>query len=320
MNPYMHQDIFGFFATLFKRLPLFLQGKLPFEALSSDEVQLIVLSLVAFSSALVGSFLTLRKMAMFANALSHTILLGIIGAYLLLAPPGADFHETIGMKELLVASLISALLTGCLTEFVAKVLKVHKEASIGLVFTSLFSLSVLLVSLIHSNIHMGLDLVMGNADALTLQDIKSVVWVAALNLFCITLCFKELKITSFDASLARTFGLPLGFFHMLLMLLTSLSATSAFRCVGVLMVLGLFVIPSLFARLFATTLLKHLLWAGAVALSAAILGVALSRHMLFVYGLPLSTSGIVVILLVLFYLVGVVLTSTKSSLYSRGFS
>ena len=83
MNPYWGQNFFGFFAVLFQRLT----GQLPLSQLASDEVQLLVLMGVALATVLLGSFLTLKKMTMMANSLSHTTLLGIVIAYLIFFSP-----------------------------------------------------------------------------------------------------------------------------------------------------------------------------------------------------------------------------------------
>src|SRR5580692_7382093 len=102
MNPYWGTDFWQFFAVFGKRMALFATGQLPFSQLASDEIQVLVLILIALSSALVGTFLVLKKMTMLANALSHTILLGIVGAYLLFAQGIGDL--AIDLKTLIIAA------------------------------------------------------------------------------------------------------------------------------------------------------------------------------------------------------------------------
>ena len=80
-NPYHGQTIWGFIFLFIKRMTAALTGQLPFDQLASDEVQVLVLMGVAISSALVGTFLILRRMTMLANSLSHTILMGIVLAF-----------------------------------------------------------------------------------------------------------------------------------------------------------------------------------------------------------------------------------------------
>src|ERR1700722_9961958 len=157
-NPYSDQDFLGFFGVLFSRLLLLIIGKLPFGSLVADEIQMIVLSCVAVTGAMVGTFLVLRKMTMLANALSHTILLGIVVAYLLC--------ESLTIPVLMVAALATGIATTFLTEFLNRVIKLQEDASIGLVFSVLFALGIVLLTLFSRNVHIGTELVMGNVDAL----------------------------------------------------------------------------------------------------------------------------------------------------------
>ena len=120
INPYSDQDFFGFFGTFFSRLFLFLTGRLSFESLVSDEIQVIVLACVAVTGALVGTFLILRRMVMLANALSHTILLGIVVAFLLC--------DTLTLPILLAAALITGIATTFLTEYLNRVIKLQEDA------------------------------------------------------------------------------------------------------------------------------------------------------------------------------------------------
>ena len=111
-------------------------------ALASDELQLLMLLLLAIPSALLGIFISLRKMTMLANSLSHTILLGIVITFLLFHGEGL-----LTPKALLFSSFISALLTAFITESCVKLFRLQNDASIGLVFTALFSLGIILVTL-----------------------------------------------------------------------------------------------------------------------------------------------------------------------------
>ena len=78
VNPYFGKNFFSFLLLFAQRMGSLLTGKIGFSDLASDEIQVLVLALVALASALVGTFLVLKKMTMLANSLSHTILLGIV--------------------------------------------------------------------------------------------------------------------------------------------------------------------------------------------------------------------------------------------------
>ena len=310
MNPYSDSNFLTFFTTLLSRLMQFFSGRLALADLASDEVQLIVLSFISLSSAIVGSFLVLRKMTMLANSLSHTILLGIVLAFLLVMPfsNGSSF---LSVQTLLIASLLTALVTALLTQFFTYLLKLQEDASIGLVFTTLFALGVVLVTLFTRNTHLDVEAVMGNADALHPDDIQFVFWIALANLALLLLFYKQMQATAFDASLSRFLGISSSFFSYLLMVQTSATVIGAFRSVGVLLVLAFLVGPALIARLFSIRLRGQLWIASLIGIFSSLFGVALSRHMLSAYEMPLSTAGLVVTVIALFYVFSLLLITLK---------
>ena len=174
-NPYWGTDFFGFFAVFFQRLFLFLKGDLSMDALASDEVQIFVLCCIGCATAIVGSFLVLKKMTMLANALSHTSLLGIVIAYLILlpfAPSGKENLHGISIQALLVASILTALLTTCLTQGFTQKMRLQEDASIGLVFTTLFALGVVLITCFTKNAHIGVEAIMGKSQSICQMRVK----------------------------------------------------------------------------------------------------------------------------------------------------
>lgn len=304
-NPYSGQSFFGFFYQLILRFWSLLTGQLPLDQLATDEVQVLVLVGVSASAALVGVFLVLRKMTMLANSLSHTILVGIVLAFLWtygLSGTIPDQPHQMDIHVLLIASMAMGLITAFLTELLTKGARLQEDASTGIVFTSLFAIGVIAVTLLTRNAHIGIEAVMGNVDALQLSDAKLVYVVLAINVVVFLLFFKEFEITTFDPGLSRSFGISPTFFGYLLMTQVSLTSIGAFRAVGVLMVLAFITGPALIARLLTTTLDKMLLVAVGVGVAASLIGVALSRHILTVYAISLSTAGVVVCVIVLLYL------------------
>jgi len=302
MNPYWGQDFFSFFGILFQRLT----GQLPLEQLASDEVQLLVLMGIALSTVLLGTFLSLKKMTMMANSLSHTTLLGIVISYLLFFTPETDL--SINTTILFVAAFISALLTTFLTELARDLLKLQEDAEIGLVFTTLFALGIILVTVFTRNSHIGVEVITGNVDALHFNDIRLVWAAAALNLLFIGLFFRQWVMTAFDEQLSFSLGIKTKIFHYLLMVLTALTLIAAFRAVGVLLVLSFLVGPTLMARQWTHRLGSLLLLGLGLGFLTSVLGVALSRHFLSAYHMPLSTGGLVVTLISVFYILSSVLT------------
>src|SRR5262249_55175071 len=147
------------------------------------------------------------KMTMLANALSHTILLGVIIAYIFTVGSVADHDTSINISALLLGSLITGLATTFLTEFLSKTAGLQEDASIGIVFTSLFAIGIILATLLTRNAHIGTEVVMGNVDALQLSDCKLVLVILGINIVSFILFFKEFKITTFDPNLAKSLGI-----------------------------------------------------------------------------------------------------------------
>lgn len=287
-----------------KRIFLFFSGDVG--SLASDEVQLLVLICIALSSALLGTFLVLRKMTMLANSLSHTILIGIVGAFFL---SRFIFNRdegiyTIHFPTLLIGAVITALLTTISTEFFHKKLRLQKDASIGLIFTSFFALGVIFVTVLSRNSHLGVEAIMGNVDALHPNHIKQVFYLLLVNAIFVFLFFRRLEVISFDQDLAKNFGISLLFFNHLLMFQTALTAVGSFRAVGVFLFLAFLVAPALTARFFTHRLKPLLFLAGGIGTFAALISVALSRHFLSVYHLPLATSGLAAVILGALFLGG----------------
>jgi manganese/zinc/iron transport system permease protein len=306
VNPYFGKNFIEFILLFLQRMGELCVGRIGVGDLASDEIQVLVLSLVACCSALVGTFLVLKKMTMLANSLSHTILLGIVVAYLILLPfiPESQVHaHAISIQVLLIASLVTGLITAVLTQLLTNVLKLQEDASTGLVFTTLFALGIVLVTVFTRNTHLGTEAVMGNVDALHIDDLKLILWIALFDFVIITIFFKEFKMIAFDGAFADSQGISRSFFNYLLMVLTSATVIGAFRAVGVLLVLAFIVGPVLTARLFTHRLKKLILLAMGIGVGASLISVALSRHLLSIHHLPLSTSGLVATVLGMIYFV-----------------
>ena len=108
----------------------------------SDELQLGTLAAIACSCGLIGPFLVLKRMAMFANSLSHTVLLGIVAAFLIASKFWGG--EMFSLSTLILGGFAAALLTALLTEGLIRVFRLQEDASVGFVFSTLFALGVLL--------------------------------------------------------------------------------------------------------------------------------------------------------------------------------
>lgn len=231
--------------------------------------------LTAVSCALVGSFLVLRRTAMVGDAISHSVLLGIVGVFWL----------TNGSRnELLMAVGAGAvgLLTVFLIELVRSTGRVREDAAIGLVFPALFSIGVIAVSRFPSTVHLDVQHVLyGEIAFAPLRQLELFgteigyrsLWVlgtmTVINLLFVTLFYKELKVSTFDAGLAATLGFAPVAIHYALMALVSATTVVAFDSVGAILVVAMLIVPGATAYLLTDRLGTMLMLAcGVGAVSA----------------------------------------------------
>ncbi|MGL4819746.1 MAG: metal ABC transporter permease [Bacilli bacterium] len=226
--------------------------------MSHELTILIIASLVAIACSTVGTFLVLRKMAMIGDAISHSILPGIVIAFFI-----TGSRDSFSM-------MLGALVFGLVAVFLIQTLQrsgVQNDASIGVVFTALFAVGVLLVSLYAEQVDLDLDCVLYGEIAYAPWDTWTVgsvnlgsiaLWqvgfAALLNVLILTLFYKQFKIVSFDAALALSMGIPVALFHYVLMGLVSVTTISAFESVGAILVVGMLVVPPATAYLLTERL------------------------------------------------------------------
>ncbi|NQV29226.1 MAG: metal ABC transporter permease [Rhodopirellula sp.] len=247
-------------------------------------------ALAAMSCAVPGTFLVLRRQSMLGDALSHTVLPGIVAAFLAaywlgIVGPHSEGGST--MQFVLLGGAVAAgLLTAFLTEAVQRFGRVENSAALGVVYTSLFALGLLLVRLYADDVHLDADCVLfgavetvvlntvGDSDVPTAAVLNGCVLVA--NLLMLTVCFKELRLTTFDPDLAASLGLNATLVHYLLMAITSVTLVAAFQSVGAILVITVLIVPPVTAFLLAERLHVMIALALAIAGSSAVLGHALA--------------------------------------------
>lgn len=203
--------------------------------------------LSAVSAALLGNFLILRKMSLLGDAIGHAVLPGLAAAFFI-----SDSRSSIPM---FIGAVIVGLLTAFFTEWIRGVGKVDEGASMGVVFTSLFALG--LVMIVQAADHVDLDpgcVLYGAIESTPLDTwqigslfVPRVVVVlgvvTCINLLFVVLFFKELKISAFDPSLSTTCGFPAWLMHYLLMMLVAVTAVASFESVGNILVVAMLVVP-----------------------------------------------------------------------------
>lgn len=286
------------FVLFLRRLPHWALGD---GELFLDEIQIMTFIFVGISAALIGSLLVLRRQAMLANSLAHTVLCGIVLAFGIerfFTGAQGELGGALSVKTLWLSAGAAALLTSWLTKWAQRHLRLAPESSVALVFSSLFALGVLLVSLLAQNAHIGIEVIMGNADALLPRDALIALIVCCINVpLCVALR-KEHAMTAFDPQFSFSVGVRTKALDFCLTLQTALTMLCAFRSVGSFLVLAWLSGLPIIALIWAKSLEKLWIFATGIALALATISVCLTRHLLTVSDLPLSTSGMSVALLV----------------------
>ncbi|RLS23825.1 MAG: iron ABC transporter [Planctomycetota bacterium] len=209
---------------------------------------IVIGCLCAIPASLVGSFLVLRRMSLLGDAISHAVLPGVAIAFLI--------SGEISGVPIFIGAILTAILTAFLTRTVAASGVVNEQAGLGVVFTSLFAIGVLLISRAAQNIDLDPGCVLYGA--IEFVPLETVVlgsfelprtaiplgFTALLTIGFILAFFKELKITSFDAPLAESMGLSPRRMDFFLLLLTSFITVLSFEAVGSILVIVLLVAPA----------------------------------------------------------------------------
>lgn len=321
MNPYTGNTFFDFFITFITRLFSGFVG-----GLYNDELQLFVLITIAISGALLGTFLVWRRMAMLANALSHTILAGIVATCLFYfwwqSPTQLQAQRALIAPDilLLIAAILTALVTTFLTQAGVLLFGISEEASTGVVFTFLFALGIALVTGFTKNAHIGSELLMGNVDLVQPRDLQLSFAIMALNCVLVVLFWRPLIVTSLDPVFAHMLGVSIALSGYLLMMQVALTAIGAFRAVGVILFLAFLVAPTITARLWTQSYKIVVLLSCAIGVTSALLGVAFSRHLLSYHGLACSTGALVVTILFLVTIISMILRRVHFPLARRSSS
>lgn len=311
LNPYFGQDFLGFLQLFCLRAWSFIfHSRLE---LVSDEIQLWTLVFLGASAAILGCFLLLKKQAMVANSISHTVLLGLVLSLLFQHLLGFNSKNIFDLNlfSLVLAGICTGILTVSLIHVFHTTLKVPLDASNGLVFNMLFSLGVLLISLFFRNAHVGLELITGNVDQIHRGDVSTAFILFAFTVLILISFFKQWKAFLFDVRFAKILGLRVNFLQVSFVFILSVNVVGAMKAVGVLMMLALMTAPAIIARLLTQRLKWMLLLAVCVAVGSSFVGVALSRHLLSVYNLALSTGGLIVTLLFLLTLLTMLFAPKK---------
>lgn len=240
------------------------------------EIQLIA-SLVAVACAIPGTFLVLRKMAMISDAISHSILPGIVVGFFIT-------HD-LNSPLLIILAALTGIITVVLVEYIQKTGLVKEDTAIGLVFPALFSIGVIMIAKNANDVHLDIDAVLLGELAFAPFDRLIIagtdvgpkaLWIIGVilivTLIFLLAFFKELKVSTFDKGLATSLGFSPAITHYGLMSVSSVTTVGAFDAVGAILVVALMITPAAAAYLLTKNLKKMLVLSVIFGIFSALFG------------------------------------------------
>jgi ABC-type Mn2+/Zn2+ transport system permease subunit len=222
-------------------------------------------AIVGLTCATLGVYVVLRRMAFIGDALSHTALPGVVVAYL-------------NGWNLFGGALVAGVLTALGIGWFARRQAVREDTAIGVLFTGMFALGILLISTVRSFRDFS-HILFGNILGVGLADLAVLALFAAGILVTLALFHKELELTSFDPAHAEAIGIRADRLRSLLLVLLSLAVVSSIQVVGVVLTSALLVTPAAAASLLTRRLPVMMAVSAAIAVGSGVVGLFLSYYM-----------------------------------------
>ena len=264
-------------------------------SVATDLFPLVTGILAAVCCGVLGNFLVLRKLSLMGDAISHSVLPGLVIAFLLTGSRSP--------LPMFLGAAAAGLVTVGLVELVKRFGRVDPGAAMGVVFSVMFALGVLLIEQNARGPDLAAQCVLyGQLETLwftpqpgaalfsaeTLSAVPRVSWtllgMTVLALGFTALFFKELRIVAFDPGLATAQGIHAGFMHTLLMVMVAAATVASFEAVGSILVVAMLIVPAAIARLLTDRLGSQVVVSLAVAVLASVLGYALATVLPAAFG------------------------------------
>lgn len=249
-----------------------------------------------------GTFIVWRRMALVGDAISHSVLPGLVVAFLI-----SQSRNTVPM---FIGAVAAGLVTTGLIEVIHQKSRIKTDAALGIVFTTLFAIGVVMVSLFGDNVDLDTDCVLyGELEYVTLEPLVSVfglfeapvsiirmgsVAIAVIGL--VNLFYRPLVVCSFDPGLAKSLGMKPGWVHHLLMAALAIVVVSAFEAVGAVLVIAMLIFPGTTASLLSDRLPIIL----GLTLLISLLGAFFGMHLALWW--DVSTAGAISLVIFLLFL------------------
>ncbi|MEQ8677461.1 MAG: metal ABC transporter permease [Aggregatilineales bacterium] len=254
--------------------------------LSYDFMQRAILAavIVGIVSGVVGSFVVVRGMSFFGDALAHSILPGVSAAYIYSG--GAAFSMPLLSEiqdeslRLFVGGLAAGIFAAVLIGWLTRDKRLKEDTVIGIVFVAMFALGIAIIS--SDPRAYGRDLVhilFGNILGISNTDIWIMVVCGVVVIGIVVFFFKELVVISFDVGLARTLQLPTEGLRILLLVLIAVTIVASLQIVGITLMLAMLIAPAAIAQLVTKRMHHMIIVAAVVGAVSGVVGVFISYHL-----------------------------------------
>jgi manganese/zinc/iron transport system permease protein len=246
------------------------------------------------AASILGVFLILKRMSMVIDAISHSVLLGIVLTFLL--------TKDLNSPYLIIGATLIGVFTSYLSNIISQHSKVNKDAAIGITFSFLFALAVFIITVYIRDAHLDIDAVFtGNLEFIHSSKIQIILPVFLFNLFFCFVFYKELKLSLFD----KNFAFSLGFYPTLInyILITLVSTTSvvAFEISGSILMISFFVAPAATSLLITKNLFSSVLFSIFFAFIGVVIGYSVGICFNMTLSGTISVTMLLIFLLVLFF-------------------
>jgi zinc/manganese transport system permease protein len=224
--------------------------------------------LLSLSGGILGPVLILRRLALMGDALAHSLLPGVALAYLLFGP---------NLAALFLGSLFAGLLTGAGSALLSRLTRIKEDAAFGALFVIFFAAGIAIVSTLRTKIDL-MHFLFGNILAVSPTDLGVSGAACAITLGVFIVLRRSILLETFDPIFHRATGGRGGLTHVGLLCLTVINLVAALQAMGIVLALGLFLLPAVTAYLWCDRLKQLIITSVALAAAGSILGILISYH------------------------------------------
>lgn len=257
------------------------------EPLQAEFMQrsLVTAILVGIVCATVGCYLMVQRLALLGDAISHSVLPGLVIAYII----GVDIF---------LGAFIAGVFSTVVIAWIHTQSQIKEDAAMGIVFSAFFALGITLITIVQKENKIDLNhFLFGNILSVTQSEVVNTLVITILVLVVIVLLFKELMLYTFDPVGAQAAGLPTNLLNFGLMVLIALTIVASLKSVGVILVLAMLITPGATAYLLVYRLHWMMIVGAAIGVISSITGMYLSFH----FNLP-SGPAIVLVAFSFFFI------------------